>query len=255
MPAKDRTKRRLAPRQDRAQASVEAILEAAKQLLRERGFAGTTTNHIAARAGVNVALLYRYFAGKEAIVGALIEATAKATGARIAATLEAHQQSPMPIGVRAILQAMMDVPGDPDLHRELAEHVDITRQQEMLQAVITQSTVLFAQYLIRRKNELRPELDLEATLFVLQHAFNKATEAAVFYRPKALSLTRVLDAQTDLIVRCLMPVQDDVKETTRRKTATPALPKKRAKRNSDAPELNQTGAAPGKTSVRSKSAK
>jgi AcrR family transcriptional regulator len=42
-------------------------------LLPELGYAGTTTNHIAERAGVNIASLYEYFPGKDAIVAQVAE--------------------------------------------------------------------------------------------------------------------------------------------------------------------------------------
>ena len=43
------------PKQGRSRATVEAILEATAQILVERGYVKTTTNHIAKRAGVSVA--------------------------------------------------------------------------------------------------------------------------------------------------------------------------------------------------------
>jgi AcrR family transcriptional regulator len=43
-------------------------VDAATWLLPRLGFAGTTTNHVAERAGVNIATLYEYFPGKDAIV-------------------------------------------------------------------------------------------------------------------------------------------------------------------------------------------
>jgi AcrR family transcriptional regulator len=48
-------------------------VEACTGLLAERGYAGTTTNHIAERAGVNIASLYEYFPGKDAIVAQVAE--------------------------------------------------------------------------------------------------------------------------------------------------------------------------------------
>lgn len=56
------------PVQRRSQATFDALVEATTGLLVERGYARTTTNHIAARAGVGIASLYEYFPGKEAIV-------------------------------------------------------------------------------------------------------------------------------------------------------------------------------------------
>jgi AcrR family transcriptional regulator len=56
------------PSQQRSQVTFEALVEACARLLPERGYAGTTTNHIARRAGVNISSLYEYFPGKDAIV-------------------------------------------------------------------------------------------------------------------------------------------------------------------------------------------
>src|ERR1700761_6183432 len=67
--------RKLAPRktakQTRAQFTVEAILEAAAELFEKYGYAGTTTNRIAERAGVSIGSLYQYFPNKDAILVAL----------------------------------------------------------------------------------------------------------------------------------------------------------------------------------------
>jgi len=60
------------PRQRRAEATVEAILEAAAQLVARRGLAGFNTNAVAERAGVSIGSLYQYFPNKDAIMAALI---------------------------------------------------------------------------------------------------------------------------------------------------------------------------------------
>ena len=59
------------PRQERSRATVEAILEATADILIRHGYAKLTTNRIAERAGVNIASLYQYFPGKDAIVAEL----------------------------------------------------------------------------------------------------------------------------------------------------------------------------------------
>jgi AcrR family transcriptional regulator len=66
MTAKTTPRRR--PTQDRAHATVDAIVHAAGLLLRQRGWTASTTNHIAERAGVSIGSLYKYFPNKEAIV-------------------------------------------------------------------------------------------------------------------------------------------------------------------------------------------
>lgn len=61
------------PSQQRSKTTFDAIVQACAGLLPEHGYAGTTTNHIARRAGVNVASLYEYFPGKDAIVALVAE--------------------------------------------------------------------------------------------------------------------------------------------------------------------------------------
>lgn len=52
---------------------MTAILDAAQELLAERGLDGFTTNAIAERAGVNIATLYGYFSDKVAVLYELAE--------------------------------------------------------------------------------------------------------------------------------------------------------------------------------------
>jgi len=72
------------PSQRRSQATFDALVEACAWLLARRGYAGTTTNHIAERAGVNIASLYEYFPGKDAIVAQVAERLVERVLARLA---------------------------------------------------------------------------------------------------------------------------------------------------------------------------
>jgi AcrR family transcriptional regulator len=64
---------RKTPRQQRAKASVEVVLEAAAQVLEAGGRAAFNTNAVAERGGVSIGTLYRYFPDKRAILCALAE--------------------------------------------------------------------------------------------------------------------------------------------------------------------------------------
>lgn len=59
------------PKQARAIATVEAILDTAAQILISEGYAPASTNRIAERAGVSIGSLYEYFPSKEAIFAEL----------------------------------------------------------------------------------------------------------------------------------------------------------------------------------------
>lgn len=65
--------RRKQPRQTRAKATVERILEATRALIAEEGFSAVGTAAIAARAKVNIASLYQYFPNRETILLGLYE--------------------------------------------------------------------------------------------------------------------------------------------------------------------------------------
>ncbi|MCE7011560.1 TetR family transcriptional regulator [Kibdelosporangium philippinense] len=58
-------------------ASKVALLDAARDLFADRGYDRTTVRDIAARAGVNQALLFRYFGSKEALFAAVVARSGK----------------------------------------------------------------------------------------------------------------------------------------------------------------------------------
>lgn len=63
------------PAQERSKKRVDAILNAAKQLITEKGCARLKIHEIATRAGVTPASIYQYFPNKNAITLALAEMT------------------------------------------------------------------------------------------------------------------------------------------------------------------------------------
>lgn len=93
---------RKSPRQARARATFDAIVEAAARILAESGPRAVTTNRIAARAGVSVGSLYQYFPNRSAVLRALVERElARAEAARPAAIDDAAL--PLASRVRAVV--------------------------------------------------------------------------------------------------------------------------------------------------------
>lgn len=60
-------------RQEQARENRGAVLEAARQLFLERGYAATTVGTIAAAAGVSVETLYKAFGNKPGLVKAVVD--------------------------------------------------------------------------------------------------------------------------------------------------------------------------------------
>ena len=61
------------PRQARSAARVELLLDVAAEVFEEVGYDAATTNLVAARAGVPVGTLYRWFPDKAALAEALTD--------------------------------------------------------------------------------------------------------------------------------------------------------------------------------------
>ena len=62
-----------------AQASREALLEAAEAIFDERGYDAATVRDIGERAGVDAALIARYFGGKEGLYLATLQREGRPT--------------------------------------------------------------------------------------------------------------------------------------------------------------------------------
>jgi len=86
------------PRQQRSRETVAAIEEAAAQLFDRYGYAATTTNKIAERAGVSIGTLYQYFPNKDALLWSLAVQHLEATAAEVTAALAraAAEEPPLP---------------------------------------------------------------------------------------------------------------------------------------------------------------
>ncbi|MBE1293645.1 MAG: TetR family transcriptional regulator [Rhodobacteraceae bacterium] len=93
------------PRQARAQATVDAILQASAHILVAQGFEGFNTNAVAERAGVSVGSLYQYFPNKEAIIAEMVRAKRTRLLNGLQAAEVAHQKSALPEALAALVAA------------------------------------------------------------------------------------------------------------------------------------------------------
>ncbi|WP_280437406.1 TetR/AcrR family transcriptional regulator [Nocardia carnea] len=106
MPAKAGRRRR--PTQERARATREHILDTAARLFGERGIADTSTNRIAAEAGVSIGTVYRYFTDRAVIVDELLERLLETIEQRITQRLVGmSQESPEKL-VAGLLEIITD---------------------------------------------------------------------------------------------------------------------------------------------------
>jgi AcrR family transcriptional regulator len=96
------TSPRKKPRQDRSQATVDVIFEAAARVFEEVGFEGATTNAFAERAGVSVGSLYQYFPNKLAVLRGLQERHLEANMRKLADACDRGHEGALSEAVRHI---------------------------------------------------------------------------------------------------------------------------------------------------------
>jgi len=91
-------------RREQARATRRAVLEAARELFVERGYAATAIDSIAKRAGVSPETVYAAFRNKRSVLAELIDVSI------------AGDDAPVPIFERSWVQEMRE---EPDLRRRL----------------------------------------------------------------------------------------------------------------------------------------
>jgi AcrR family transcriptional regulator len=201
MSKKPRTTPRKKPRQDRSQATVQAILDATARVLVETGYDRCSTNRVALAAGVSIGSLYQYYPSKEALVAALVE---RHTDAMLNLTrTELAKSATMPIrdAARAMVTAVIGAHMiDPKLHKVLMEQVPRVGRLEKLISVEEETQRLVLAYLKSRESELRIE-NLEVATFVLVNAVEGICHSGVLQRPPNAPLPELIEEVTDMIVR------------------------------------------------------
>lgn len=184
-------KTRRTPRQPRSEATVEAILDAAFQLLEQGGPRALTTNHIAERAGVSIGTLYQYFKGKQAILGALAQRQAAAARDRIARiVIDGPRISAVRLIVRTLATAFE---GSPATRRAL---LDAFAAEAGDEAVMRHHQLFFDS--ITGKARFDFDMTPEAG-FVLTHAVIGLLRAATVETDLALDPQRLEDELTRLM--------------------------------------------------------
>ena len=191
---------RKAPRQARSQHMVEVILEATARVLGERGYAGTSTNAVAERAGVSVGSLYQYFPNKDSLVTALHERHAAQLYVAIDGVLDAARPRSLRGHVQAMVRALLAAHQvEPELHRVLEKEFpffDAPRDQSPADRSIFHRV---RQLLQAHRNTIAPRnLDL-ATWVVLQ-IMESLVHAAVIEPPAQFEATAIEASIVDALM-------------------------------------------------------
>ena len=163
------------PRQQRARDTVDAIVQAAGEVITDRGWAGTTTNHVALRAGVSVGSLYQYFPNKESILVALMERHLLQVQPIVQEAIEAMEDEKIPVArsLERLFAKLVEMhEREPKLNRVLAEQVPLPPVVEKMHADGELSIALRIAASLERRHDTRSDDALAMALVLAQ-----ATEA------------------------------------------------------------------------------
>jgi AcrR family transcriptional regulator len=188
------------PRQERSRFTVEAILEAAAHILVRDGYAKLTTNRIADRAGVNVASLYQYFPGKEAIVAELQRRHGAAERAAARDALVVRQGQGLEETLRALIAGGVAAHAvAPALHRAFAEHMPAQRYRDIEAA----DPPVFAEMRRFLERSTKGVPDVEFAMWMMATTAHAAIHNGVVERPEDVESGRLVDELVVLLVRYL----------------------------------------------------
>lgn len=162
------------PRQQRASETRARILDAAREVFEEHGYAHGTTNRIAAAAGLSVGSLYQYFPNKDAILVELVDAHIEAGTRALEAALSTVVASPddgaisLDVLVGAAVEALVRLHAtDRRLHRVLFEEAPRPPAQlARLRALEGELTDRVAALLSGHPEVRSPDLHLAARLVI-----------------------------------------------------------------------------------------
>jgi len=191
---------RKSPRQQRSRATVEAILEAATDILIRQGAGRLTTNRIAERAGVNIASLYQYFPGKHAILAELRRRHGAERRAAIRDVLIERRGDSLESTLRALVSIGVAAHAvNPALQRIFSQELPPLRYAEISAA----DAPLFSEFralLTRSATGIR---DRDLAMCIVATAADAVIHRAVVERPDDLANGSIAEELVTLLVRYL----------------------------------------------------
>jgi AcrR family transcriptional regulator len=191
---------RKSPRQERSRATVEAILGAATDILIRQGGRRLTTNRIAERAGVNIASLYQYFPGKQAIIAELRRRHGAERRAAVRQALIDRRGDSLESTLRALVAMGVAAHAvNPELERVFSEELPPLRYADI---AVADAPLLdeFRALLTRSATGIR---DPDLAMWMVAAAADAVIHRAVVERPDDLANGSIADELVTLLVRYL----------------------------------------------------
>ena len=202
-------KRTRKPKQARAIATVEAIVEAAAQILIADGYDALTTNRIAQVAGVSVGTIYQYFDDKEAVVERLVDQQVAQMQEAFSTSLQSVTEGALESDVEGTVGGVLDATLDalrvrPGLFRCLIREAPRDRRDAIDRHWRQRYTELLSAAL--GTLEIRTG-DVSLMSHILVTGVYAILFDAVAYRPELLTTDRLRNELCHLVMTYLAPAE------------------------------------------------
>ncbi|HEY4124505.1 MAG TPA: TetR/AcrR family transcriptional regulator [Rhizomicrobium sp.] len=186
------------PTQERSRQTVEALIEATARTVAEMGWALTTTNHIADRAGVSVGSLYQYFENREELFAALIEREIGSITAKLDEQIPFLLKVDAPTAIRAVLEvAFAYFESNERLFTELANNWQATGSTAFVDAF--EGYMLDAMRMFMAQNYAKYEpIDLNAVSFIMSNGTMFVLSRFISRKPKGVTKESLIAHITEL---------------------------------------------------------
>ncbi|MGH3417191.1 MAG: TetR/AcrR family transcriptional regulator, partial [Actinocrinis sp.] len=164
------------------------------------GYAGMSTNQVAAEAGVSVGSLYRYFADKEEIFEELRVRAADGVFEELAAAVQAAAAMPVRPGVRHVVATLVDsIRSRAAVTSALINEVPLGSHSN----VLPETERGLAQFTRMYAAQHAPELtaaELEARIYLAMGVTLSSCLRIALEKPEGLDAEHLIDMLADLLV-------------------------------------------------------
>lgn len=172
------------PRQARAKATVDAIVEATTQLLVAYGYDRVTTSRVAERAGVSIGSLYQYFPNKAALASAVVDRCCDEFLTAFNNVVAGRRRATLADCIHAIVDAgFISHHLTPELHRiviDLAPRIGVAAKA----ASASRSAARAIETELRKHaGEIAPDVDIAIAATVIETALEALAHRAVVRHP------------------------------------------------------------------------
>jgi AcrR family transcriptional regulator len=184
---------------------VERILEAAAHVLAADGYGQMSTNRVAARAGVSIGSLYRYFDDKDEIFEILRVRATDAILERLTGAIADAAGQPPRVGVRAVISGLVDALAEHQaVVRALVNEVPMGTQANVLPEIERGLSTYTRIYAAQQRPDV-PRAEMDARIYLAMGVTLNSCLRIALERPAELDADHLIDLVVDMLVLGLSP--------------------------------------------------